>query len=273
MDRKYMLFPGFKKRCVTLSYDDGFVSDKKMVAVLDKYGIKCSFNLNSAVMPTEPDGSYNPRMCMAECEELFRNSPHEVLVHGAYHLNMVEITPDEVMKELSSDKQALESSFGTIRGMAYAYGTYNEVVFDVMRKLGLEFSRTTGDTLSFGIPEDWLVIAPTIHHTKSELSGVIDAFLDDTASDDPGLFFLWGHSWEFDRDNNWDVLEDFCKRVSARKDIWYATNTEVYDYVRAYDGLIVSSDGQTVTNPGKLAVYVNFGKGNIKIDAGGSLVL
>ena len=47
MDYTFLRFPGFKKRAVTLSYDDGMVYDKLLVEILNTYGIKCTFNLNS----------------------------------------------------------------------------------------------------------------------------------------------------------------------------------------------------------------------------------
>lgn len=43
----FLRFPGFKKKAFTLSYDDGTIHDKKFVELIDKYGLKCTFNLNS----------------------------------------------------------------------------------------------------------------------------------------------------------------------------------------------------------------------------------
>lgn len=40
-------YPGFLTKAVTLSFDDGYNDDKKMVALLNEYGIKCTFNINS----------------------------------------------------------------------------------------------------------------------------------------------------------------------------------------------------------------------------------
>lgn len=44
-----------------------------------------------------------------------------------------------------------------------------------------------------------------------------------------GLFFVWGHSYELDQFNLWDRLEEFCRFMSRREDIIYATNREVYE--------------------------------------------
>jgi hypothetical protein len=44
---------------------------------------------------------------------------------------------------------------------------------------------------------------------------------------EPSIFYVWGHSYEFDTDNNWDMIEDFCAYISNREDIFYGTNSEV----------------------------------------------
>ena len=54
------------------------------------------------------------------------------------------------------------------------------------------------------------------------------------------LFYLWGHSYEFDNNNNWDHIEKICEKLANRDDIWYATNMEIYEYVTAYNSLIYS---------------------------------
>lgn len=45
---------------------------------------------------------------------------------------------------------------------------------------------------------------------------------------------MWGHSYEFENNNNWDILKNFCKTAGGREDIWYATNIEICDYISAF---------------------------------------
>ena len=47
MEFSTLRFPNFLTRCLTLSYDDGVVEDVKLCEILNKYGIKATFNLNS----------------------------------------------------------------------------------------------------------------------------------------------------------------------------------------------------------------------------------
>lgn len=56
------------------------------------------------------------------------------------------------------------------------------------------------------------------------------------------MFYLRGHGYEFDNDNNWEVIERFAQYAGGRDGIWYATNIEIYDYVKAYKSLQTSYD-------------------------------
>jgi len=71
------------------------------------------------------------------------------------------------------------------------------------------------------------------------------------------MFYVWGHSYEFPRDNNWDVMEKFCEKLGNRDDIWYATNIEIVDYLKACDNLQFSMNGEFVYNPNFKSVWVS----------------
>ena len=56
--------------------------------------------------------------------------------------------------------------------------------------------------------------------------------------------------------NNWEVIENFTEKLGNREDIWYATNIEIYDYVKAYENLQTSVDKKIVHNPSAIDVWV-----------------
>ena len=82
------------------------------------------------------------------------------------------------------------------------------------------------------------------------------------------VFYLWGHSYEFDGGNNWEIIEEFAKFMGGREDIWYATNGEIYEYVQAYDRLEFSADGGYIHNPSAIDIYLCYFKKNYVIPAG-----
>ena len=72
------------------------------------------------------------------------------------------------------------------------------------------------------------------------------------------MFFMMGHSYEFNNNDNWNVLEEFAEYMGKRDDIWYATNIELYDYVEAYGRLVWSADMSSVYNPTLIKVWMGY---------------
>jgi len=100
-----------------------------------------------------------------------------------------------------------------------------------------------------------------------------DKFLADPKSQPttPKLFYIWGHSYEFCHDQNWDVIIKLAEKLAHNDTIWYATNIEIYNYVRDFYRLEVSCDGKIFHNPTNTDPFVAISKGEdgtVKIPAG-----
>ena len=138
-------------------------------------------------------------------------------MHGKYHRASGKQLPIDGIRDVLECRTELENDFGMIiRGMAYPdsgitrfengaeYGNIKRYLTD----LGIVYSRTLGgDNDSFALPTDWHAWMPTAHHTNPELFGYIDKFLNEPmssydAAQTPGLFYLWGHSFEFENNKN-----------------------------------------------------------------------
>ena len=141
--------------------------------------------------------------------------------------------------------------------MAYPYGHYNDTIVEIAKNCGIAYSRTTEVTNGFGLPTDWLRLKATCKHTSPRLDELSDKFLNQKVTTRPLLFYLWGHSFEFEQDNNWNVIENFAKKMGHRDDIWYATNIEIYDYIEAFRSLRFTADGGAVYNPTCIPLYVS----------------
>ncbi len=238
-----------KKNAVTLSYDDAPVHDRRLVDIFNKYGMKATFHINSGVL-----GENNGKIEPEEIKELYKN--HEVACHGVMHARLDLLSKGECVTELYEDRKALEQLCGYIvRGLSYAYGRYTDDVLKAVENCDIEYSRTVKGTMNFEFPENWLEWNPTCHHNNCLEYG--EKFLNSIEgfTSGPRLLYVWGHSYEFSRQDNWDVIEEFCKLVGGRDDIWYATNIEIYDYIKAQRSLIVSVDGKTVYNPSGQEVW------------------
>lgn len=261
MNKTFMRFPNGKEKALTLSYDDGVEQDIRLVEILDKYGLKCTFNINSGYYAPEgktyPEGTVHRRMSHSMAIELYKNSVHEVAVHTYSHPWLETLPSSTVAQEIIEDRKNLEADYGKpIRGMAYPYGTFSDTVVDVLKSSGIAYSRTTVSTEMFNIPSDWLRLPATCHHNNPRLMELVEKFVTMKELTHPKMFYLWGHSYEFEANNNWNIIEKFAEYVGNRDDIWYATNIEIYDYVKAYERLEWSVDLSSVYNPSGLSVWV-----------------
>lgn len=270
-EEKYMRFPQGKAKAVTFSYDDGGEADKRLLSVFEKYGLKGTFNLNSELFDA---ACWHGRMDEKSCFELFANSAQEIANHGARHTFLDKIPLAEAVKEIVDCRGYLEKKYSRIvKGMAYAYNGYNEEVLAVLPALGIDYARTTDCTHSFAMPDNWLTWNPTCKHTDKELSALTEKFLNESPEKiakhrEPWLFYIWGHSFEFDDDNNWEVIENLGQKLSGRDDIWFATNGEIYAYAKAYSSLVYSLDGERVYNPSAIDVWLELRGKVYKIGAG-----
>ncbi len=227
MTFQLMLFPDFKDKAFTMSYDDGTRADFRLIEIMQKYGLKGTFNLNSGRM--QADKKVKPE----EVCDLYLKTGNEVAVHGVNHLTLTAVSEDRMIDDILNDRKSLEGITGQIiRGMAYANGAYNDSVVDVLKKCGILYARTTISTHDFKINDDWLRLPATCHHNDEQLFALADVFLSNKKhgyfwANQPKLFYLWGHSYEFDNDNTWDRIEEFAKKIGNREDVWYATNGEI----------------------------------------------
>lgn len=258
--RVFMRFPEGKAKALTLSYDDGYVEDIRLIETLKPYGIKATFNINSGMF-SEVGALKNSRMSKQQAIEAYTNSGHEIASHTLTHAFLDKLPAHLAISEVLEDRQNLEEMFGcVVRGFAYPYGDFNDEAVALLKSAGIAYARTINSTCRFGIPEDWLRLAPTCHHKLSRLLELADEFIalnpnTDKARRAPLLFYLWGHSYEFGRDNNWEIIEDFAKKVGNREDIWYATNIEICDYTAAYNALKFSANASLVFNPSSQTVW------------------
>ena len=270
----YLLFPKGKEKALTLSYDDGVDTDIRFIELLEKFNIKCTFNINSGCF--SPEGSVRPesqvhfRLSESEVKNVYDNPLCEVATHGFTHPFLNHQPTAHCMLEILKDRQTLEKLFGRIiRGHAFPFGTYNDDVVDILKQAGIVYARTTESHHSFKIPSDWLRMGATCHHDDPELMNLAEKFINgNVVNNDGWLFYLWGHTFEFRKNNNWNVIEEFFTKTANNNNVWYATNIEIYDYITAYRNLVYSVDGNMIYNPTSTDIWVKINCKKINIPSG-----
>ncbi len=227
-----------RKKALTFSFDDGTTQDIQLIKILDDYGLKATFNLNSEHLGKEdPDlprfGKMVPfkKVKAERVKEIYKN--HEVAVHTLTHPNLTTLTDEEVIRQVDEDRKNLENLVGyPVVGMAYPCGGVNndDRVANLIRKhTPIRYARTITSTYSFAKQDNLLRFNPTVFYIELEkLFALAQTFVETDAQEDR-LFYIWGHSFELDGSPsmNWQEFERFCKYISGKSDIFYGTNREV----------------------------------------------
>lgn len=225
-----------KLKAITFSYDDGVTQDERLVKIFNKYGLKATFNLNSELL--DKPGELNIRGVRVSHNKISPSdvsriyAGHEVAAHTLTHPLLPSIEDEnEIVRQVEQDRKNLSSLTGyEVHGFAYPCGgvNYSDRVSEIIKsRTGIAYARTIQSNGSFDVQQNLYQFKPTVYHMDmANMLSLGEEFLKMTPTS-PKIFYIWGHSYEFDIENTWDRFEQFCKLISGRNDIFYGTNSEV----------------------------------------------
>ena len=265
MQNIHVAFPGGRFKALTLSYDDGRVSDRRLVSILNGAGLKGSFHLNAGLL------GQGERLPASEIRSLYEG--HEVAAHSLTHPTLARCPREQVARQILDDRAALEDIVGyPVRGFSYPNGSLSAEIAELLPLVGVEYARCVQTTGGFGLPEDFLRWQGTCHH-RQDLAARGREFLELAKSQYLYLMYVWGHSYEFDNNGNWEIIEDFARALGGRDDIWYATNIEIVDYWKRWKATRFSSGCSLAQNPSALPVWLSVGGQVVEIPGGATVAL
>ena len=223
-----------KKKAITFSYDDGVVQDTRLIELLNTYGLKCTFNLNSEKLGTpyylNHKGQRINHYKIHPQDVREQYAGHEVAVHTLTHPDLVKLDDAEIIRQVEQDRLNLSDLVGyEVVGMAYPFGTADQRVADVIRNhTGVRYSRTVTNTDSFAPQENLYLFNPNVYHLQwDRMFKMAEDFLA-LEAETPQIFYVWGHAYEMDYDSSyWMKLEELFRLVSGKADIFYGTNKEI----------------------------------------------
>ncbi len=248
-------FPGNKRFAVTFSYDDGVVEDRRLIAFMNEHGLKGTFNLNAGTLRREGKPATEGRLDASEIASLYAG--HEVAIHTLTHPHLPMLDPSQVALEVLEDRKLLEDLVGyPVRGMAYPFGTYSPKVIEILKALGIVYCRTVEQADPCFPPREPLAWPATAHQYTQTPLDVGQRFLK--LHENPragGVYFIWGHSYEFARPaDRWAELDTLFKPLAGHADVWYCTNIELFDYQSARECIVIAANRRTAYNPSAIAV-------------------
>ena len=225
-----------KNKMVTFSYDDGVTQDIRLIELLNKYDLKCTFNLNSELLGKNNCLTRNGsriahyKVVPQDVKSIYEG--HEVAVHTLTHPRLTELDKDEIIRQVERDRENLEELVGyEVVGMAYPCGGVNNddrVAQIIKENTRMKYCRTITSSGNFNPQENLYRFNPTEYHLCWDNLMELGKQFVEMKTDKLQLFYVWGHSYEMDYDSqNWLKLESFFEMISKRDDIFYGTNREV----------------------------------------------
>ncbi len=218
------------KRIVTTSWDDGHKLDLKLAHLLQKYNIPATFYVS-------PASTEFPKEDLLSKQEIqLLSEDFEIGGHTLHHPNLSQIPLASAIDDIKAGRDILESIVGEkLQSFAYPYGAYTGQVQKAVLDLGFTVVRTT-KRFAIAASQDYGAL-PTTVHAYTHLSDIpqlprygtikwskLARHFFDRTMEDGGVFHLWGHSWEIDKNNEWKNLEAVFEYISDRRDIEYVNN-------------------------------------------------
>jgi peptidoglycan/xylan/chitin deacetylase (PgdA/CDA1 family) len=261
----YTCFPGGRNKALSLSYDDARIADRRLVGMLNKAGMKGTFHLNAGFLGREG---------MVSAEEVASlYSGHEVAAHTFTHPTLEHSPREQIVLQVLDDRRRLEDLTGSpVRGFSYPNGSWNREIAALLPSLGIEYARLVDTTGNFYLSDDLLAWKTTCHH-NDDLLGRARQFLEISRKNMLYWFSIWGHSYEFDREGNWSLMESFTGLLGGQNDIWYATVISVIDYLKAAGRVRVAVSGAFAENPSAQPVWLAVDNTVVEIPGGATVKL
>ena len=227
---------GGKKKAITFSFDDGVTQDIRLIEILNRYGLKATFNINSELLGKEGCIERNGKAVRHDkvqvCDVSRIYAGHEVAAHTLTHPNLTRLSAEEVIRQVEEDRKNLSRLCGyEVVGMAYPCGGVNndERVAEIIKNnTGIKYARTITSTHSFAGQDNLFRFNPSVYYIEENLEDVVESFLA-LETEAPSLLYIWGHSYEMDAEYiSWEKFEKICARLAGRSEIFYGTNKKVF---------------------------------------------
>ncbi len=235
-DFKDGVYMSNKLKAITFSYDDGVTQDIRLIELLNKYGLKCTFNLNSELLgkkgtlTRESQKIAHYKIHPEDVKSVYEG--HEVAVHTLTHPLLPELTDAEIIHQVEQDRLNLSELAGyEVIGMAYPCGGVNNddrTAKIIKENTGVKYCRTITSNNNFNLQDNLYRFNPSAYHLDfDDIMNLGQQFIELDAKT-PQIFYIWGHSYEMDfYPDYWIRLEEFFKLISNKSDIFYGTNKEV----------------------------------------------
>ena len=238
-------WPQGKQKAFVLTYDDGVLQDVRLVLLLNRYGLKGTFNLNSRLMEQEFVWHHEKigpvrRLPLSIAAHLYEG--HEVASHTCTHPDLQSMSRDGLLYELGHDRYMLEQLTGQpVLGFGVPFDYYDDAVAGIARELGFTYARGSEETGSYVPNADAFHQNAGMFHLNPGLSSFVDGFFE--TEQELASCIIVGHSYDLDAEHLWETMETMFARISAAEYVLSMTHLELVEYLQAMEQAEVIGDG------------------------------
>lgn len=248
-------YPKGKTKAFNITYDDGVLQDVRFVELLNQYGIKGTFNLNSLLMEQEFEwehecGMVVKRLSIDAVRHLYDG--HEIASHTMTHPYLHDKTRNQLLREIGEDKRRLESIFGReVAGFAVPFDYYSDQIAECVKQCGFEYGRMSEESRGYSIWQDPYCWRTGIFHLSSDLDAYVDGFF--ASNEELALCQIVGHSYDLDAACLWEKMDGILRRISESEDILPMTHLEIVRYMRAMQQAVITD--RSIYNPSESTLW------------------
>jgi peptidoglycan/xylan/chitin deacetylase (PgdA/CDA1 family) len=232
---------------VTTSWDDGHVLDTKMADLLASHGCKGTFYVSPKSHEIRP----SKRISKAALRDV--DSKFEVGGHTLTHPHLTRVPPSVAVGEITDGKHAVEDVIGhAITSFCYPYGAYRPEHVEMVGAAGFRVGRTIR-RFNLTTSADPLQMPTTTHAVRRRADGwqvarrtaspvkvirmwrhwdVLARRVFEEAQERGGVIHIWGHSWEIEKNSDWERLSSLLGELAGYRNATMVTNGELGELMR-----------------------------------------
>lgn len=241
------------RKYFTLSFDDGLEQDKRLIQLLKKYELQCTFNVNAGLLGQRqrigrignfglksfPESDKrnrwlknhaNNRIPQDEIRQVYQG--FEVAAHGYSHKNLRRLDESSLRFEIEEDLADLSRLVGyPVLGYAYPFGAASAKVEGALKTAGMVYAREIMPRGGFSFPDNPLRFKPNCSHISNNVLALAETFIKAERLEEDLLFCVWGHGYELDFGTakaSWKRIETLFDTIAGKDDILYCTNKEAF---------------------------------------------
>ena len=211
-------FIGKNMKIVSLSFDDGTIYDKRFIALLNKYGLRATFNLNSGLDDFIWYYEDKPirRLNLEESKDIYNG--HEVASHSLTHPYFSSLDEKRQIQEVEEDILNLEKIFSRkIEGFAFPFIDQTEANIQVVKNnIDLKYIRCSIFTEKI-LPKDRYHVGINALYDDKDIYEKLERYKSNILPN--SLFVIAGHSYEFEVKNDWEKIENLLKYLKENDDL------------------------------------------------------